>query len=120
MPARSPPIANVVTITRSTSIPIRLAISLSSATARIDFPVLVLRDEQRQHRDRHDHGDEHDDLDPVDLDAEDRPRAVAATSGTPNPRLCAPKKPRAVFCRNSDAPIAVMSGTSRGAFRSGR
>ena len=41
MPARMPPITNVVTTMRSTSMPIRLAISWSSATARIDFPVFV-------------------------------------------------------------------------------
>ena len=34
--------------------------------------------------------------------------------GTPNPGL-RPKKPRAVYWRKRDAPIAVMSGTSRGA-----
>ena len=31
-----------------------------------------------------------------------------------------PKKPRNVYWRKNDAPIAVISGTSRGAFRSGR
>ena len=41
MPARIPPTANVVTMTRSTLIPIRAAISLSSATARMDLPVFV-------------------------------------------------------------------------------
>src|SRR5262245_15049414 len=46
IPARSPPIANVITTTRSTRIPIRLAISLSAATARIDLPVVV-RDTNR-------------------------------------------------------------------------
>ena len=41
MPASTPPIANVTTITRSTLMPIRLAISRSCATARIDRPVVV-------------------------------------------------------------------------------
>jgi hypothetical protein len=41
-PARIPPTAKVVTITRLTLIPIRLAISLSSATARMALPVRVL------------------------------------------------------------------------------
>ena len=40
-PASSPPRANVIMIVRSTSIPIRLAISRSSATARIERPVRV-------------------------------------------------------------------------------
>ena len=37
-----------------------------------------------------------------------------------NARMPEPKKPRAVYCRKRDAPMAVMSGTSRGAPRSGR
>ena len=41
-------------------------------------------------------------------------------SGVGYPRSWSPKKPRAVFWRNSEAPIAVMSGTRRGALRSGR
>jgi hypothetical protein len=41
-PARIPPMAKVVTITRLTLMPIRLAISLSSATARMALPTLVL------------------------------------------------------------------------------
>ncbi len=41
-PASIPPSANVMTITRLTLMPMRAAISLSSATARIDLPVLVL------------------------------------------------------------------------------
>ncbi len=31
-----------------------------------------------------------------------------------------PKKPEKVYWRNSEAPMAVISGTSRGALRSGR
>ncbi len=41
-PASIPPMAKVVTTTRLMLIPIRLAISLSSETARIALPVLVL------------------------------------------------------------------------------
>ena len=41
MPAMAPPTANVVTIVRLTLMPIRAAISLSSATARMALPVLV-------------------------------------------------------------------------------
>ncbi|MBS1265813.1 MAG: hypothetical protein MAG471_01671 [Acidimicrobiaceae bacterium] len=41
MPAIAPPTANVVTIVRFTLMPMRAAISLSSATARIALPVLV-------------------------------------------------------------------------------
>ena len=41
MPASVPPMMNVITTTRSTSIPMRLAISRSWATARIDLPVRV-------------------------------------------------------------------------------
>ena len=40
-PAIAPPTANVVTMVRLTLIPMRAAISLSSATARIALPVFV-------------------------------------------------------------------------------
>ncbi len=40
-PAMAPPTANTLTIVPLTSIPISAAVSGSSATARIDFPVLV-------------------------------------------------------------------------------
>ena len=42
------------------------------------------------------------------------------TFGFGNGYGCGPKNPRKAFCRKSDAPIAVMRGTSLGAFRSGR
>ena len=41
-PAMIPPMAKVVTMTRSTLMPMRAAISLSCATARMDLPVFVL------------------------------------------------------------------------------
>ena len=40
-PASAPPIMNVMTMMRSTSMPIRAAVCLSSATARIALPVRV-------------------------------------------------------------------------------
>jgi hypothetical protein len=99
--------------------PIRLAISRSCATARIDRPVVV-----------------------VDTNHCRTAMQITATTSTSNwilwtgtpttvtfpastlgfgkPYGCGPKKPRKVFCKKSEAPIAVISGTSLGAFRRGR
>ena len=117
-PASRPPIANVIVTTRSTLIPMRLAISLSAATARIDFPVRV----RAMNSERIATATITVTMTTTWIRSTSRPRIVQVpfrTSGTPNPRFCAPKNPRAVFWRNSEAPIAVMSGTSRGALRSG-
>ena len=95
--------------------PIRLAISLSAATARIDLPVLV-RETKRE-------SPTTDTATVTITTTEIRssviPRIVqvpSSTAGTPKPVL-RPEEATAVFCRNNDAPIAVMRGTSRGAFR---
>jgi hypothetical protein len=107
-----------VTITRLTSIHEARDLG-SSATARIDLPVVVLA-----------------------TNSESTPTAVAQTrntttcsrsNGTPRivqvpvrisgwgyPFVFVPKTPRADSRRKSEAPMAVMRGTSRGAPRSGR
>ena len=119
MPASTPPIAKVMTITRSTLMPIRLAISRSCATARIDRPVVVV--------------DTNHCRTVMQITATTNtsnwilctgtPKIVmlpANTTGFGKPYGCGPKNPRNVFCRKSEAPIAVMSGTSLGALRRGR
>ena len=100
-------------------IPIRLAISRSWATARIERPVRVVETNHWSTI--------------IEITATARtsnwvrwrvtPRTVtfpASTSGFGYPYGCGPKNPRNVFARKSEAPIAVINGTSRGALRRGR
>ena len=112
-------LANVTTTTRSTFTPMSDAISPSSATARIAFPVRVRETKSES---------------PTTATATttktmpwtfvtSRPNGNQlpwSGAGTGNPYVVVPKNPRALFWRKSEAPIAVMSGTRRGALRSGR
>ena len=119
IPASTPPITNVITIVRSTSIPMSAAISRSSETARIDRPVRL----------RATNSDSATTLmTPMPIVSSCvfsivAPKISTVPSiavGTKYPRFWGPKNPWNEFWRNREAPIAVISGTSRGAFRSGR
>ncbi len=118
-PASTPPMAKVMTMTRSTLMPIMAATSLFSLTARMARPVRVRSTKRNS----------------ATMRATAATVTTALPTGTLTPKMLyepwktekvgyactpAPYRPRKVYCRKRDAPMAVMSGTSRGALRSGR